>query len=269
MENKVMGSIAEMLLRFTSTTPTHDSNYEIAEILLANYDKLKELSITQVAELCFVSNASISRFCRFLGFENFKMFHQHLNNDFTMRIDYSQPFCAMLQGNPQMALAAYRDDLVGNIYATITPENMELIPIIAKTLHECSMAAFFSHHFLWDVGQHFQSKMIIMDKHVKAYLEYPHQLECARQLDANSLAIICSLGGSYMTRCSEICEVIRKSGCKLLIITQNLSAPYLNSADYILQCGQINRNDVGKYAALMAVDMLLMEYMKRYDKNGL
>jgi RpiR family carbohydrate utilization transcriptional regulator len=52
----------------------------------------------------------------------------------------------------------------------------------------------------------------------------------------------------------------------MLIITQNLASPYLNTADFILQCGTTNRNDVGKYAALMANDLILMGYLRAYDK---
>ena len=74
------------------------------------------------------------------------------------------------------------------------------------------------------------------------------------------------MGGSYLTRYPDICSAILSSGCKMLIITQNLASPYLNTADFILQCGTTNRNDVGKYAALMANDLILMGYLRAYDK---
>ena len=74
------------------------------------------------------------------------------------------------------------------------------------------------------------------------------------------------MGGSYLTRYPDICNAILASDCKVLIITQNLASPYLNTADFILQCGTTNRNDVGKYAALMANDLIAMGYMRAYDK---
>lgn len=64
---KIMGSLSDRLLSFVSTTLVHDSNYEIALAMIKHYPKLKELSIGEIADLCYTSKASISRFCRFLG----------------------------------------------------------------------------------------------------------------------------------------------------------------------------------------------------------
>ena len=264
---KIMGSLSDRLLSFVSTTLVHDSNYEIALAMIKHYPKLKELSIGEIADLCYTSKASISRFCRFLGLDSFKEFQKCMDQDFTMRTDYSRQFYAMLHSNQEMAIGAYRDALIGNIYATITPENAEVLPGVVTALHDSEKIVYFSHHFLWDIGHYFQSKMMMMGRYVEQFLDYGAQLEGARSLTGRDLAIICSVGGSYMTRYSDICSLITFSGCKILVITQNYSSPYLNCADFILQCGSTNRNDVGKYTALVANDLMVMEYMRRYDKT--
>ena len=241
---KMMGSLLDRLLSYVSSAPERDANYDIAVALLRNYSQLKGLALSQIADLCYTSNASISRFCRFLGMDNFKEFQSWMERDFTMRTDYSCQFYTMLHNNQETAISAYRDALIGNIYTTIAPENTQVIPDIVKTLHDCGKAAYFSHHFLWDIGHYFQSKMMMMGRYVELFMDYATQLECARSLTEKDLAII----------------------CKMLIITQNLASPYLNTADFILQCGTTNRNDVGKYAALMANDLILMGYLRAYDK---
>lgn len=265
-EMKAMGSLAGRLLSYIGTTPIHDSNYDIALILIKNYDRIKGMSIAEIAGLCYVSKASVSRFCRFLGFDSYREFKACLEQDFTMHTDYSRQFYAMLCSDQQMALSTYRDELIGNIYATISPENMEAVPDIVRAIHDSSHVAYFSHHFLWDIGRFFQSKLMIMGKYVEQYLDYNAQLACARRLDRDSLAIICTVGGSYLTRYTNIWNAIDTSGCTVLIITQNFSSAYLNRANFILRCGQSNRDDVGKYAAMMATDILVMNYMKQYDK---
>lgn len=265
-ELKVMGSLADRLLNFVSTTPDRDANYDIAVSLLRHYTQLKGMMLSQIADLCYTSKSSISRFCRFMGMRSFKDFQIWLEQDFTMRTDYSRQFYTMLHNNQEMAIGSYRDSLIGNIYATITPENAEIIPDIVRELHDCGKAAYFSHHFLWDIGHYFQSKMMMMDRYVELFMDYDTQLECARSLTEKDFAIICSVGGSYLTRYAGICQAILSSGCKVLVITQNLASPYLNTADFILQCGTTNRNDIGKYAALMANDLIVMGYMRTYDK---
>lgn len=263
---KCMGSMANKLLSYVNTTQVHDSNYEIALQLVKNYDKLKGMSIREVAELCYVSQASISRFCRFMGFEGFKEFMWYLDQDFSLKDDYSKQFYAALCSDDKLALAAYRDELVENIYSTICPENAEIMPDVVQTIRDSTRVSYFSHHFLWDIGRFFQSKMILMGKYVEQFLSYDAQLESAKSLDENSLAIICTIGGSYITRYSEIWSIIVSSGCKILVITQNLSNACLNNANFVLRCGLSNRDDIGKYSALMIADHLVMLYLKRYGQ---
>ena len=129
--------------------------------------------------------------------------------------------------------------------------------------------AFFSHHFLWDIGRHLQSKMIRMDRYVELYLDYTQQLACARSLQKNDLAIVCTVGGSYPMRYPTIWNGLIAAGCPILVITQNTSSSYWNYARFVLGCGVSNRNDVGKYGALMAVDMLTLQYLRQYGKEYL
>ena len=69
---KTMGSLEEKLMSYVSTTPQQDANYDIALAMLTHYGKLKNLSLAEIADLCYVSKASISRFCRFMGFDGFR-----------------------------------------------------------------------------------------------------------------------------------------------------------------------------------------------------
>ena len=95
-EARAMGSLADRLLSFVSTTPERDANYDIAVTLLKHYPQLKGMTLGQIANLCYTSKASISRFCRFLGMDSFKAFQAWLEQDFTMRTDYSRQFYTML-----------------------------------------------------------------------------------------------------------------------------------------------------------------------------
>lgn len=129
---KMMGSLLDRLLSYVSSAPERDANYDIAVALLRNYSQLKGLALSQIADLCYTSNASISRFCRFLGMDNFKEFQSWMERDFTMRTDYSRQFYTMLHNNQETAISAYRDALIGNIYTTIAPENAQVIPTLSR-----------------------------------------------------------------------------------------------------------------------------------------
>lgn len=266
---KTMGSLAEKLMGYVSTAPQQDANYAIALAMLNHYGQLKNLSLAEIADLCYVSKASISRFCRFMGFDGFRELHDCLLQDFSIGTDYSRTFFDKLCAEPQVALQDYSEELIGNIRATAAPENTLHIPEMAMTMANSGRIAFFSHHFLWDIGRHLQSKMIRMDRYVELYLDYTQQLACARSLQKNDLAIVCTVGGSYPLRYPTIWNGLVTAGCPILVITQNASSSYWNFARFVLGCGTSNRNDVGKYGALMAVDLLTLHYLRQYGKGYL
>ena len=263
-DSKTMGSLANKLLGYVNTATVHDANFDIAVAMIKNYKKLRNMSIQEIADLCYVSKASITRFCHFMGFDNFREFSSYLQQDFKISADYTLQFQAMLQSDQQMALSVYRDELIGNIYATVAPENVKVIAELVELIHDCNRVAYFSHHFLWDIGRYFEGKMMLMGRYVEQFLDYSTQLECARSLGPNDLAIICSVGGSYPSRYSVIWNAIETSGCKILAITQNKSSPHWNCVSHFLYCGNSNKNDIGKYSALMATDLLVIQYMRKY-----
>lgn len=78
------------------------------------------------------------------------------------------------------------------------------------------------------------------------------------------MAIVCSIDGTYPLRYSTIWNSITSTGCNLLVITRNRSSPYWNSARFMLNCGVTNCNDVSKYSALLAIDLLPLHYMQQY-----
>jgi len=264
--SKMMGSLDERLMGFIGTTTQRDVNYEIALAMLKNYGRLRSLSIQDIADLCFVSKASVSRFCRFLGFDSFRDLHECLEDEYTFSTDYTREFFDAYCQDPARSLERYAHDISRNIEAVCASDNVARAPEIARAISQSKRVAFFSHHFLWDVGRHMQSKMIHMDRHVELYLAYDHQLTCAESLTQADLAIVCSVGGSYPLRYPKIWNALTSANCPIAVITQALSSPYWNQTRHVLGCGVTNRNDLGKYGALMAIDLLILEYLRLYGR---
>lgn len=161
---KPMGSVAELLLNYVSTTHEHDVNFSIAVTMLNHYRELGSMSAAEIAELCHVSNASISRFCRHLGFDHFKEFHHYLGDSINMSTDYSRSFFDMLCADRWAAMDRYQQQLSENIQSTFARENLDKLPEMARILHDSRRVAFFSHHFLWDIGRHMQNKFLVMGR---------------------------------------------------------------------------------------------------------
>lgn len=261
-----MGSVSERLLSFINTAQIHDSYYDIALTLIRNYEEAKHMPIAKMADLCFVSQATISRFCRFLGYDSFKTFHDDLQKEFSVLNDYTKQFQSMLKSSDEKASLMYRERIVNNIDAALSLDNLTRIRKASDMLAESQRIAFFSHHFLWDTGHFFQTKMIMMDRYVEMYQSYENQMICARSLNETSTAIICTVGGSYFSYYPDLFSTIMNSGAATIILTQNTGSTFTNRADLVIGCGETNQDDTGKYAVLAVLDHLVLQYMKRHHR---
>ena len=261
--SKAMGSLYDLLLDYVDTTREHGSNFEIAQTLVEHYAELGGMSQREMAELCFVSQASFSRFCRFLGFDGFAEFKEAIDGaNYRLADDFSRELMNRLDAGPSEALDLFRESILGTLMATLRAEDLAAIPQILEAIDGAKRVVFFSHHFLWQVGRYFQGKMMQLGKYVELYQSYEHQCEAAASLMKGDVAIICSMNGSYFSHYHDIVRDIFDSGARVVTLTQNRHALYYNRADWVLPCGDSNANDTGKYAALMVIDYLVMSYIR-------
>jgi DNA-binding MurR/RpiR family transcriptional regulator len=204
-------------------------------ILLGNIEKVKKMFIREVADHCYVSQPSISRFCRYMGFISFKEFHSMLSKEFSMNNDYSINYISNLKHDQKAAIENYEKVIIENIHNSLDPENLKNVENIARVIHDSKTVTVFSHHFLYDIGVYLQSKMIMMDKYIHACQTYDNQLSDAMSLTKEDTAIIFTIGGTYFTRYNSIWDAISSSGCTVIVVTQNQSSTYLNTVNYILK----------------------------------
>lgn len=259
-----MGSVEGQLMSYIDTSMHRGGDYEIARVLLEHYREIPHLSIDQIAQLCYVSKASISRFCRALGYRNFKELRSQMAASFSLADDYTPSFLDGLATDTTSAMTEFLAEAQDNVKAVLDPNTIARLPAIAYALHDCRHAVFFAHHFLWDVGRHLQGKLMSLGRYMEVPLDYSAQLARAERLQQNDLAVICSIGGSYPFRYPSIANAIAACRCTLLVLTQNESVPFWNHATYLLRCGASNRNDTGKYGALALSDLIVLQYLRQY-----
>ena len=267
--SKAMGSLADLLLDFVDSTRVHDQNYDIAQGLLRNYTKLSGMSLRQMADACYVSPASFSRFCRFMGFGNFTEFKEAVDGtNYRLTDDYTRQFYSDLMEDQAKALEGYRANVVEVLGSALSETDLAVVERLVDALDEADRIAFFSHHFLWHIGRYLQGKMLPMGRYVELCQSYANQEGVAASLGPNDVAVICSLNGSFFSHYRELVGMVFDTGAKVVVLTQNRHSLFINRAECVLMCGSSNENDVGKYAALMTIDYLVMSYMRHVQAKG-
>ena len=80
----------QILFEIYNTSESGSNNQEIAKVIIENKETFAVSDINKVSELCHYSAATISRFCRKMGFESFAAFRKSLKDDLSgiNRIEY-------------------------------------------------------------------------------------------------------------------------------------------------------------------------------------
>lgn len=82
-----MSTITELpsaLPLITSSRQFLDSEQHIVDFILANTDRAPQMTSAQLARASSTSEASVSRFCKKLGFKNYRSFQFSLARDLSL-----------------------------------------------------------------------------------------------------------------------------------------------------------------------------------------
>ena len=109
-----MKSLFYRLIIFLDTASEADTNYNIAWYMAHNFSKVAKMGISQLAKECYVSPATISRFCRALGYENYA----HLKQECSSFASDSKKFnnlinvpLDMMKDHPEESTAYYSQQI--------------------------------------------------------------------------------------------------------------------------------------------------------------
>ncbi len=107
----------------------------------------------------------------------------------------------LILNDPKMATADYAK-LVANQIMNLTEYlDWDEIDGALRLIHDKKNVAFFVTQFSHSAALHFQTDLMMLDKFSIAYMDAERQLECAKKLDSDSVAVIISVNGNYLLSC--------------------------------------------------------------------
>lgn len=258
--NKQRGSVAINLINFINVSSKKGVDYEIAKIILNNINIISDISIVELSELCFVSTATLSRFFKHMGYENFQDFKKAASIKFKIEDDYSDELKYTAINNPNEALNYYTKSIKDNITYAFQNLDLRLLDSIIHLIHDSKSVGVFGSQIFYSSALLLQHKLILNGKFVEAYSSSLEQLECAKEMNDKSVAIIISVEGSYMYRSMDIIDELKKNNVKIVLITQNVNSKFASIADKVLICGNTNNNNEGIFAVMYLLELLIMRY---------
>lgn len=262
-----MKNLFYRLIIFLDTAAENDTNYNIAWFMANNFYRIADMRISELASECFVSPATISRFCRALGYENFAHLKQECytfhSNDKKFNNLINIPL-EMMQDNPELATKEYANQVVQHILSLPHILDWKEIDATLKLIHDSDSVAFFGTQFSQSAALHFQTDLLMLEKFTMAYMDSSRQLECAKELTEDSVAIIITVNGYFTNSGYKILQYIKRSKCKVVLMTCNAELDIKIPVHHRISLGKSQNRKTGKHTLLTVVELMSLRYYCLY-----
>lgn len=251
------------LINFLNYTNPTDIYYKVAQNILQNLDKVKSASIHEIAELCYVSAPTISRFCKKLGYESYSSFRNELSQAVS-NYNYNNRFVSVdpsvdTEDNESLSFL-YQIGQYSDILKNSFPK--PYITEVAKALHDSKNVGLFSSVPSYQL-QYLQADLLLT-KHNVTFIQAPSdQMAFAKTLGLDSVAVVIKPERLEAKYIDDILTTLKKNGTKIVLISNTKYAKQNKVADYLL-CFNGNLHIVDSFCFDMLISLLSIEYRKLF-----
>jgi len=263
------GSLFIILQQIINQATTNsDIESVIAEYILRNLDS-DNLTISQIANDCHISKASVTRFAQNIGYTGFGA----LKEDFDMikyereelKLDVKAKQKENDPSNETKALQAEFHEVVRDFETFSQAIDFEMIEKLCDLIHEADDIYIIATLIPENLSKILQTTLLHAGKFVYLYPSNNQQYEIADKMKPDDLALFVSLEGSHIMN-RELTLSITNTGAKNVLLTQNPDMKLSAVFDYIIALGEHDIERSGKYKLLLFIEYFSHFYLKKYNK---
>ena len=245
------------------------SEKKVADYVLSNQQGTQFLSISELSERCEVAEATVSRFCRRLGYKGYNVFKLAVANASTQHKPWNNPLSGEVESGDSL------EDISKKLYGaevealnqTLELLDLEAVKAAADLLEGASRVLCMGQggsmiianeacHLFSTVSNKF---VAVEDSHL--------QVMAAASADPEDVILFFSYSGSTKAMMHTLKHAARRN-VKAILITRFPHSPGADYADVVLQCGS-NQNPLqsgsipARIAQLYLLDVLFSELTRR------
>lgn len=259
------------LVNFINMTNIHDVYWGAAKTILQNIYLIPQSTITDVAKMCYVSTATISRLCRKLNYESFSDF----KNDVTMNLNFFNQDAKRLYFDHQLPSPDILDEgkdifrnhfqnIIRNLQDTYDNIHYEDLMTIVEKIHDSKHICFAGNFFTQSVSMQLQIELSYLGKDCVAMYPLEQQKNIYKTLKNYDLIIVSSIAGGFFKDHIEAMRELTRSSAYIIAITQLEEFPYSDRVDMILRVGNDHHSLIGKFSITYIFEVLEALYHLKY-----
>ena len=244
------------------------SEKKLATFVVANGQRSQTMSISELAAACGVAEATISRFCRRMGYRGYSAFRLAIAAATAAR-ENSDPLSGEIQPEdtvPDLCakLASANIDAIRETQGLIRPENIQAAADALLAAHTVLCMGQGGSMLMAEEAAHlfttaFPGFFAISDSHM--------QVIAAANLTEKDIILIFSYSGSTK-ELMDVLQIAQRRHIRTVLVTRYSGSPGAGLADIVLQCGSTEGPlQLGSVAARIAqlylIDVLFSEMCRR------
>lgn len=238
-----MGDLIYRLLLFLNSSKSTDINYNIALTMLKNIKSISDMSINKLADICYTSPATITRFCHKLGYSNFIQFKENIKIYIdTYNVGLMKPNAIFYDMSRENILSSMASEINLEIENLKNSLDLKIVDRVVELIYSSNNVCLFGTQFAQLMAQDLQRKLANLSKIVYHGNDVQEQERLAENLDENSLAILISPTGRFTLYHENLWSKIEKSSSTVVIITEDKKPEYEKRSKYIIYLPSYSSN---------------------------
>ena len=236
----------------------------IAKIFLENRYKLNELSLDDLSNQYYISQASISRFIKKIGYKNYNTFRYDIASS-----NEKMENVHLIQGrdriNDALTIKEKVLNRINESYQVMKGLNVNDVLHIVDLLNEYQNIVFFGSELSMAMCKILQLGLVTLGKNVYTIYDKNYQNEMLNKASEKDLLICISIEDRWL-HFQDALNNLKESKNYKMLWTLNSHMEHLNGFDYVFIFGKQVFDNYG-YHELMVLIMLVYQVLMNHSNN--
>lgn len=211
------------LMSYVNVSSSQDMYYTIAHTILTHLNIIPDMSINDLADLCYTSPATLSRFCKDLNCKSFASF----KHEIAIALEASKDEIHMEQDDvhhinkePQYLVDKMYNETIDSLQRVHQSIDIHKLDRICQKIYEAKKVHMIGYQFNKVISNDFQMKMLKVGKFVYAFVERGDEIQRLDLIDKDSLVIILTVRARQQF-IDPLLKKIHEHHPHILLITMN------------------------------------------------
>ena len=212
------------LLTYINASYSQDMYYTICYQVLNNIEKIPDISINELADLCYTSPATISRFCKALKCDNFAEFKKEVQvglKQASHEIKLHPDDLVEIHQNPVHCVDMVYDLTINSLIESKKHINIHEIDRLCDIIYMRKSYIFLVSNLI---------RLVKLGKFSYAFADRGDDSQRIELLDEDSVAIVLSVR-ARLSPVGDLIKSIKNREAKVILVTLNAESEVIELAD--------------------------------------